>query len=80
MTFRDKYRKETKWNHKVLIMEIFHLARSTNSGKWTILDTAKYFGVSMGLVSENLKLARAIHKDQSVLEAKDRQTALEIIR
>lgn len=82
MTFAEKYHKERRWHGKVLIMEIGHFAMSkkykTDYNKdWTIKQTAAVFGVSVGLVSENLKLADAIHRHaDAMLESPDRKTAL----
>lgn len=81
MNFRDKYKKEKTWHRKVMVMEIFHLAMKASEKKhWTITDTARYFKVSTGLVSENLKLARAIYNDFTLISCDSRQDALEIIR
>jgi len=65
-----------------MIMEIYHLtmrSRITPSqnSHWTITDTANYFKVSTGLVSENLKLARAFHSNNFIGDCKNRQEALE---
>lgn len=45
--------------------------------KWTIRQTASYFGVSNGLVCENLKLAEHIDK---IKGCKNRKEALERIK
>jgi hypothetical protein len=63
-------------------MEIAHFAmrkkyKDDYDKNWTIKQTAAVFGVSTGLVSENLKLASAIHRHaDAMLEAPDRKTAL----
>jgi hypothetical protein len=84
MTFKEKYDSETIWHRKVLIVELFHLAqknthRRSTDKKWTQRDTARVLGVSVGLISENLKLAKAIHKNDSILSCETRQEALEKI-
>lgn len=76
MTFSEKYHHESTWHGRALVMEIFHLAACQNDKKWTIERTAKYFCVSIGLVSENLKLAKAIHYNPSVMLYTSRQDAL----
>lgn len=61
MTYKEHFRSATDWKEKVLIMEMFHLLmlfRRKNT--WHQRDTARYFKVSMALVSENLKIAHAI--------------------
>jgi hypothetical protein len=75
MTFQEKYKQVKTWHDRALIMEIYHLAM-TARGRWTIALTAKYFGCSVGLVSENLKLATAIHKTPSIIHVESRDKAL----
>lgn len=80
MTFLERYTNETTWHGKSAIMEIYHLAMccrmKTIVINWTITDTAKYFGVSVGLVSENLRLAQAIHDTPKIIQCESRQSAL----
>jgi len=58
MTFKQSYEKEDNWWKRVLLMELFHLSQIAHNRKWRMEDTAKYFGQSKALVSENLKLAK----------------------
>ena len=76
MTFREKYSIEKTWQGKITIVELYHLASQSKDKKWTIEDTAHYFRVSSGLVSENLKIARMIHSNPLILNCKSRQEAL----
>lgn len=76
MTFLDKYYAATSWQEKVTIMEIYHLAMRNRHKDWTINKTAKDFGVSIGLVSENIRLAQAIHHDSSFMAIGRRADAL----
>lgn len=79
-TFKERYHKEEIWHKKVLIMEIFHLTMGEKTkGKWTLRGTAKYFDVSIGLVSENLKLAIALN-NRVGLELLSRKQALAKIK
>lgn len=57
-------------------MEIYHLAMTTRSKNWTITKTAEHFQCSIGLVSENLKLANALHTNHELLSPLTRQDAL----
>lgn len=57
-------------------MEIFHLSHSHHDKTWTLTKTAKYFGVSVALVSENLKIAKASHIDERIMDCKTREEAL----
>lgn len=76
MKFHEKYHQESTWHGKAMIMEIYHLAMSNSDDGWTIKHTARDFGVSTGLVSENLRLAVAIHKNESIMKCETRQEAL----
>ena len=80
ITFIERYNNSQNWHEKAIIIEIFHLSRQHNGSRWTITHTANYFGVSIGLVSENLKLADAIHKDERILKCQSRQEALRKIK
>lgn len=76
MTLEQAYKKESSWQAKVTIMELYHLTMSSSNSKWTLTNTAKQFEVSIGLVSENLKLAHAIHSDPKLLDCTSRDKAL----
>ena len=76
MTFLERYQLAETWQDKCLVMEIYHLAMTTRSKNWTITRTAESFGVSIGLVSENLRLALAIHVNPKMLECETRQDAI----
>lgn len=81
MTFRDKYTKpDLTWADKASIMEIFHLTMLNRQGRWTVKQTAKYFRVSNGLVSENLKLADALHHSPELAKYSSRKAALAILK
>jgi hypothetical protein len=77
MTFKEKYHKEKEWLNKVVVMEVYHLHKLCSNKKWKISDTAKYFGVSKGLVSENLNLAENLMKVES---CSSRKKALEKLK
>lgn len=76
MTFLERYEIEPTWHGRAMIMEIYHLAQTLRHKGWTISRTAETFKVSIGLASENLKLAQAIHINERILECKSRQEAL----
>lgn len=76
MTFRERYQEERRWSAKAILMEIYHLVMKSKHPKWSIQNTAKYFGVSRSLVSENLKLANAMHTNITIQECPSRQNAL----
>jgi hypothetical protein len=76
MTFLERYLREDTWFGKVMVMEIFHLAMTQRESNWTITKTAREFGCSIGLVSENLRLANEIHNNDKILKCGTRQEAL----
>lgn len=76
MTFLEKYYQVTTWYDKVLVMEIYHFAMVAREKKWPIINTAKYFRCSVGLVSENLRLAKAIHQTPTLIQVESRDKAL----
>lgn len=81
ITFKEQYERERRWAYKVQIIELFHLAHCNLHNKdWTVTKTAEYFDVSIALISENLKLARAIDKNPSLLKCGSRTEALRKVR
>jgi hypothetical protein len=80
MTFLEKYREAETWFDKAFVMEIYHLAMSQRDKSWTVGKTAEYFECSIGLASENLKLANHIHTQPKLLKIPTRQDALRKIR
>jgi len=76
MTFKEKYDQSNNWQEKVSVMEIYHLIGLCRNNFWTISYTATYFEVSIGLVSENLKLADALHYNEKLVKCESRQDAL----
>lgn len=76
VSFVDRYNSETTWHGKVLVMEIYHLAMTTRSKNHTITKTAEHFSCSIGLVSENLRLAILLHSNPELMALPTRQDAL----
>lgn len=75
--FKSDYDGEKRWYVKVLLMRVYHLQQKKDYSRWRIQDTARYFDVSIGLVSENLKLARYYSRIKS---CPNREEALRKIR
>lgn len=80
MTFLEKYKSTNKWYERALIMEIYHLTKCHHDKTWTITKTANDFDCSIGLVSENLKLAHYIHMTPSITKLETRQAALQKVK
>lgn len=77
MTFLERYSQATTWQEKCIIFEIFQFSMRNRYGKrWQLINTADYFGVSLALVSENLKLAEAIHTHKDFDKIVSRKQAL----
>lgn len=79
-SFLERYNKETTWQSKAIVMEIYHLSQCELNTQWTIYNTAHYFKVSVGLVSENLKLARIMNDTNEEFKDCSRKQALKRIR
>lgn len=80
MTFKQKYEECKDWRGKITVMEIYHLTMLHKVRGWTVNQTAKDFELSVGLVSENLRLAKEIHTNEKLLKCESRQEALKKIR
>lgn len=61
-------------------MHLFHSTMLLTNSSWKLGDTAKYFSVSIGLVSENIKLAKQLDNRPELLKASNRQEALDMER
>lgn len=61
LTFKEKYNETgLSWQNKAMLISLYHIAMCLKFPTWTLSDTSTHFNVSIGLVSENLKLARYI--------------------
>ncbi len=76
VSFLERYYSDMTWQGRVMVMEIFHMAASLSDPSWTVGKTANFFGVSIGLASENLKLADAIHSNEKLMSVETRKEAL----
>jgi len=79
MTLKELFKKESIWHKKITFLETYHLMRTLKNPLWTQADTAKTFEISIGLVSEDLKLAKKI-RENGELKKLSRNTALKRIR
>jgi hypothetical protein len=74
----DLFHNTKEWQRKVALISYLHNKMIYKTkGKWTLKDTAKYYEISVGLVSENLKLAEFMDK---IKVCKNRKQALTILR
>lgn len=78
--YKEQYENAKSWQEKAALMYIFHTVTAMTSKHWHIKDTASHFNVSIGLVSENLRLCVEIDLgNKLVLESKTREEALKLI-
>lgn len=66
MTLKELFAKKQLWYEKAIILQSFHLMRTLQKPDWREVDTALALEVSVSYVSEDLKLACAIEKDESL--------------
>lgn len=81
VTFKDKYNSMgMTWQEKAVLISLYHTVMCHKYSNWTITDTSQHFGVSIGLVSENIRLAREIDNGNVKLkECKTREEGLKLI-
>jgi len=77
MTFVEAYLKSTSWKRKIVLVSMFHKSRLSKDHRWTVRNTAKYFKISVGLASENLKLSLEWDKINS---CQSRNEALKLLK
>ena len=77
MTFREAYHSANTWQRRVVLLSLYHNKRLSNNKKWRIVDSAKYFGISSGACSENIKLSERFDE---ISKIESRNEALKRIR
>lgn len=77
MTYRESYINAKTWQKRVALIATFHGARLMRNPDWKLTDSAKYFGLSLGLISESLNLSK--HWDQ-IESCQSRSEALRKIK
>jgi site-specific DNA-methyltransferase (adenine-specific) len=80
------------WYELVVLEESLHNLRIEQNGKlkpgprltaktgWSMADSAKELGIALGVLSEDLQLARAVKANPSLSKVKDKTTALKLIK
>lgn len=66
MTFREALANEKSWQKRALIINLYHIQKSLRNKNWTMRDTAKRLELSLGTISESIKIAKAILEDPSL--------------
>lgn len=77
---KQEIQESKEWNHKCLLVYTFHIYMSKNSiDKWTLERTSRELNLSIGYVSESIKLVEHFVSD-NLDECKTRDEALRKIR
>jgi hypothetical protein len=76
----QKFKDETDWKDKCLLLEIIHIKLRQSKRYWRIKDTAKALKLSVGAVSEDLQLARALTNELISPTIKSRNQAIKVLR
>jgi len=81
----EEIKGEKIWSRKcygiLTLHTIYQASRDRTRGiKWKVDDTAKLLGLSIGYVSESIKLAKAFPKFEGQLEKMTRENALKILK
>lgn len=80
MNIKEKFDSETDWRRKALLVELFHsVMLLKHNGEWDVRKSASAIGRSVGLISENIQLAKAI-KEGKLDKCDSRNKALKLIR
>ena len=77
MTYKEAYKLTKQWQRKASLISIYHHKMKLLNKHWSVRLTASYFDVSIGKVSEDIKIVLNIEK---VKNCETRQDALIILR
>jgi hypothetical protein len=76
----ERFKNEKRWKDKCLLLEIIHIKMKQQKKLWRIRDTAKMLNLSVGLVSEDLQLARKLVDDEEISKCESRNKAIKLLR
>lgn len=79
MTYQDKVTKEKNWHKRAMLITYYHTAMKLRRRRWTMRMTAKKLDISIGMVSESIKLTHAI-LDNPDLENLKREDVLYLLK
>lgn len=79
ISFLERYNQSKTWQERAMVMELYYYG-TRDLPEFRLRHMANYFKVSISLVSENLKLADAIHKDERFLKIESRNQALKELK
>lgn len=76
-TVREKYEDSDDWRERAHVINFYHKLKKVGDKKHKLADTAKYFGVSVALICEDIQLAENMEK---LVDAPSRKQALVTLR
>lgn len=82
---KDQIKREKNWAKKCIAISIyhtnqtFHKQSNKRTEKWTIRDTANELELSIGYISESLKLAKSFEMNPELI-SKTRDAALKFVK
>lgn len=80
LTFKEKYGEVgLRWQEKATLISLYHTAMCMKFKEWTMTDTAQHFEVSIGLVSENIRLAKSFDSSPKLAKCETREAALKML-
>lgn len=79
MTFLEALKQEKIWHKRALMINFYHNLMLLKKKNWNMRKTAKRLEISLGMVSESIKLAKAV-VDNKEIEMMTRKNALQKIK
>lgn len=70
------------WQDKAMLISLFHTSKCIqHPNSWNMAKTAKHFNISIGMVSENIRLAKEFDgpNGDNIVACKTREDALKMI-
>ena len=80
--FKAQYLTAETWQQKVMLISLFHSAMCIQKPReWNMKMTAAHFSISIGLVSENIRLTKEMNgpKGEELMKCKCREDGLKLI-
>jgi len=79
MTYQEALQKERRWDKRAILISLYHGRMLLKNTKWNQRRTARKLGISLGAISEAIKLAKALTEEPELKNLK-REEALAKIK
>lgn len=79
MTWKEKFDKTKSWRRRAIIISLYYQMWIVRGKKKSIRTCAEYFGMSIGYISESIKIGNP-DTYSSLSHCKTREEALNILR